>query len=318
MPTEPLAYLNGSLLPARDLRLGANDAGFVWGATVTDLCRTFHRRLYRWPDHLMRFRRGCQYAFIPVAASDEEITHRAQELVAHNAGLLPAGEELALVLFATPGRIGYYLGEAGGPGEAAPTLGMHTFPLPFARYRRLFTEGARLVVPPTRHVPASSVDPRVKQRSRLHWWRAEQEARQIEPGASALLLDGCGNITETAAANFLAVRKGVVISPPGEAILEGVSLLALRELCRELAIDFQERPLSVEDCLTADEALLTSTPYGVAGVSRLNGVSLRWPGPVFERLLAAWSGKVGLDIRGQVLGNVPTVSLPGSGTGPCP
>jgi hypothetical protein len=30
---------------------------------------------------------------------------------------------------------------------------------------------------------------------------------------------------------------------------------------------------------------------------------LTWPGPVFQRLLAAWNGEVGLDIAGQFLGS---------------
>ena len=58
-------------------------------------------------------------------------------------------------------------------------------PLPFARYRRFFEEGARLVIPSTRHVPAVCVDPRIKQRSRLHWWRADRIVRlrcQSTPG----------------------------------------------------------------------------------------------------------------------------------------
>src|SRR5205823_12749446 len=112
------------------------------------------------------------------------------------------------VLLATPGPIGYYAGQPGGPGDAPPTLILHTFPLPFARYARLFQEGARLVIPSTRHIPAACVDPRVKQRSRLHCWRAERESRRLEAGAAALLLDLDGHATETAAANFLLVRGG--------------------------------------------------------------------------------------------------------------
>jgi hypothetical protein len=43
--TCPLAYLNGRLLPQDEARLPVHDAGFVMGATVTDLCRTFRLEL---------------------------------------------------------------------------------------------------------------------------------------------------------------------------------------------------------------------------------------------------------------------------------
>ncbi len=302
MPSEPLAYFDGRLVPQSEARLPLHDAGFVLGATVTDLCRTVRHRLYRWPDHFARFRRSCRSVRIYPPLAEEEIERLAHELVAHNAALLRPEQDLALVLLATPGPVNFYAGQAGGAGEAAPTFAMHTFPLPFARYRRLFEQGAHLVIPSTRHVPAVCIDPRVKQRSRLHWWLAEQEAHLAEPGATALLLDTDGHVTETAAANFLLVQSGAVVSPPRHAILNGVSLQVVEELCGELGIRFEERVLAAHDCLNADEALLASTPYCLAGVSRINGVPLPWPGLVFRRLLEEWGRRVGLDIRGQIEG----------------
>jgi branched-chain amino acid aminotransferase len=296
----PLVYLNGRFLPQAEAQLPLHDAGFVLGATITDLCRTFRHRLFRLADHLVRFRCSCQSARISQPKSDGELTQIAEQLVAHNAALLEPRQDLALVLFATPGPVGYYLGQPGGAGDGPPTLGMHTFPLPFTRYVRLFQEGAGLVVASTRHVPARCVDPRVKQRSRIHWWLAEQEARQVEPGAIALLLDSDGYVTETAGANFLVVRNGTVVSPPRESILGGISLLTVEELCSELKIGFVEKPLDVYDCLSADEAMLASTPYCLAGVRRINDVPLPWPGPIFQQLLARWSQRVGMDPRAQI------------------
>jgi branched-subunit amino acid aminotransferase/4-amino-4-deoxychorismate lyase len=324
-------YLNGQFLPGPPA-VPVWDAGFVFGATVTDLVRTFRHQPFRLDDHIARFRQSCRLCRVPLQVSDAELTDVAERLIAHNARLLPphppgpplpqgergeqtlsppsplvgeggrGGEgELALVMVATPGPIGYYAGQPGGPGDGPPTLLLHTFPLPLARYRRLFTEGAALVVPRTRHVPADSIDPRAKMRSRLFWWVAEQEAREIEPGASALLLDATDHITETAAANFLTVRGGTVVSPPRDSVLDGISLRVLEELCGRLGVPFEERPLTLHDCQAADEALLAGTAFCVAGVRRLHGVELPWPGPVWRRLIGAWSEMVGLDIVKQIL-----------------
>src|SRR5262245_30247895 len=127
--------------------LPLNDAGLVWGATVTDLCRTFRHQLFRWDDHLRRFQESCRLARIPLTRSARQLTDEAGELVARDAALLAPDADLALVLIATPGPIGFYLGQPGGPGDGEPTLAMHTFPLPFERYRRLLTDGARLITP---------------------------------------------------------------------------------------------------------------------------------------------------------------------------
>jgi branched-chain amino acid aminotransferase len=300
---QPIAYLNDRFLPQGEARLSLHDAGFVMGVTVTDLCRTFRLHPFRLADHLARFRASCTAARVPQPRTDEELTRLAEELVARNGALLPPGGELALVLFATPGPIGYYLGEPGGPGDGPPTFGMHTFPLPFARYRHLFTEGARLVIPTTQQVSANSVDPRIKQRSRMHWWLADREVRQTDPGASALLLDEGGFVTETAAANLLIVRGGTVLTPPRSSVLDGISLRVTEELCREAGIPFEERQLTAADCRAADEAMLASTPYCLAGVRTIDTTPLSWPGPVYERLLSGWNLRAGLDLRRQILSN---------------
>jgi len=298
---EPIAFAHGDFLPASQLALAVHDAGFVWGATVADLCRTFRQRLYRVPDHLARFRRSCQSAHIKLLLDDATITNAAARLVEHNSGLLSGDQELILVMIATPGLIGYYTGQQTGIGASGPTFAMHTFPLPYTRYRHLFEQGARLVTPRTCAVPRACVDPHIKQRSRMHWWIAEQEAHASDPSASALLLDENGLITETAFANVLLVRGDTVVSPPTETVLGGVSLQVVRELCSELRIPFVEQSMRLEDCFQADECLLTSTAFCVAGVRSLNGHTWPWPGPMLERLLSRWSDQVGVDIRGQIV-----------------
>jgi len=295
--SEPSAFFQGRFLPQSQAHLPWHDAGFVLGATVTDLCRTFGQRLYRWDEHACRFRASCNLARIDPGLDDAQISRVAHELIGRNAPLLAPSQELCLVLFATPGTIGYYLDEPGGAGDATPAFGMHTFPLPYARYRPLIERGADLVLPDVRCIPPSCIDPRIKQRSRLHWWLADREAQAIRPGAQALLRDEQGHVTETATANFLAMKAGVVISPPANTILGGVSLQVVRELCGRLGLRFEERPLTEPNCLAAEEAMLTSTPYCLAGVRGLNGKPMAFPGPIYQRLRDAWSAEMGTDIH---------------------
>jgi branched-subunit amino acid aminotransferase/4-amino-4-deoxychorismate lyase len=304
----PLAYLNGRYLPQTEASLTLHDAGFVMGATVTDFCRTFNRVLFRWPDHLARFRRDCDACFVQLPTADTELTSIAEELVRHNAALLGPGQELSLISFATPGPIGYYLGEPGGAGDGSPTLGLHTFPLPFERYRRFFAEGVALS--PLGYQP--SVDDifpaRVKHRSRIHWWLADRAIRahpKDHPAhALPILVDSFTNtLTETAIGNLLVVRGNVLRSPPPELILDGISLRVVRELAAQLGVAFEQGPIALTDMLHADEAMLCGTAFCLSGVSNFDKRTIPWPGPMFTRLLAAWSERVGLDIARQILPN---------------
>jgi hypothetical protein len=49
--------------------------------------------------------------------------------------------------------------------------------------------------------------------------------------------------------------------------------------------------------------MLSSTPYCLMPVTRLNGLPIGdgRPGPMFHRLLQAWSAAVGIDIMEQVV-----------------
>jgi branched-subunit amino acid aminotransferase/4-amino-4-deoxychorismate lyase len=299
----PLAYLGGRFLPAPEASLSIADAGLVFAATVTDFCRTFAHRLFRWEDHLARFRRDCRACFVPLPASDDELTGIALRLVEHNARLLPPGGELALVSLATPGSLGTYAGMPGQDGP--PSLCLHTFGLPLARYRRFFTEGVALALAGTHGSSADDLaPPHVKHRSRLHWWRADHLLRQrgdIPPGALALLTDAAGHLTETAIGNLLVVQGEVVCTPPAASVLDGISLRVVRELCGELGVAVVEQPLTAADLAAASEAMLCGTAFCLAGVRWFEGHALAWPGPLMRRLLTAWSGRVGLDIAAQVL-----------------
>ncbi len=300
---EPVVWIRGGFRPASEAYVSIFDFGIVLGATVTDLFRTFRHEPYRLEEHVRRFHESCKYARIAPPLSPEAMVKTARELVARNAALIDADGDLAVVFFITPGENPVYAGSAGGSARREPTLCIHSFPLPFELWRDLFVRGVHLVAPSTRHVPPQCVDPKVKNRSRLHWWIAEQEAKLVDPAAVPVLLDLDGNLTETAGANLLLVKNGTVLSPAPRNILLGVSRGVVREICGRVGIPFAERDLQLHDLVTADEAFLATTPYCMAPVTRVNGIGMgSATGPVFERILAEWSSEAGLDVRAQVLG----------------
>ena len=302
---EPLVYLSGELLPASEAHLEIFDAGIVMGATVTDLIRTFRKHPYRLEDHAARFYRSCKYARILPLISVEETMKISRRLIEHNGGLIGEGEELALVYFITPGLFTTYAGGAGGLKKDTPTFCMHTFRLPFELWRAYFTEGVHVVTPSIRHIPPQCTDPKMKCRSRMHWWLASKESELVDPRAIPLVLDLDGNVAETSGSNFLIAKDGTVISPPPRNILPGISLQTIRELCGEMDIPFVERDIQVHDVINADEAFLPTTPYCMAPVTKINGIEIGDGvpmGPLFRSLIDRWSERIGLNIVEQIVG----------------
>jgi branched-subunit amino acid aminotransferase/4-amino-4-deoxychorismate lyase len=301
-----LAFHNGRYLPYSELHIPPHDAGFVFGATVTDFCRTYAHRLFRWPDHLARLRRDAEACFIPLPYSDVELTSAAETLVTENAKGLPANDDLAVITFATPGPLGYMAGTENGP----PTVAMHTFPIPKERYRRFFTEGVTLVWAGTLPQGTACLNSH-KHRSRLHWWHAGQWAKQTlstgnHPDAVPVLW-GKSCTLDSAVGAVLGVRNGVVCRPQRGYALDSISLNVVEKLCAAVGLGFEEWDEGFGQELPGEsELLLAGSAFGLAGVRRLGWqaemVEYPWPGPVFAKLAAAWSELVGVDIVKQFTG----------------
>lgn len=302
---EPIVYLNGGFVPASQAAIRIYDLGIILGATLTEMTRTFAHVPFRLDDHLDRLYRSCKYAGIQPSLSRDEMRGKTLELIETNCELIAPESDLGIVHFITPGENEIYAGSAAGSARLTPTVCIHSFPLPFRVWRHLFEPGAHCVTPALRHIPPQCLDPKSKNRSRLHWWLADQQTHAVDPEAITLLLDLDGNVTECAGSNFVVVEDRTVYSPTTRNILQGVSLLTVRELAAERGLDWIEKDIQPYDVANADEAWLTTTPYCIAPCTRFNNIPVGSgkPGPLFKELLTAWSSRVGLDIEKQVLGD---------------
>ena len=300
--TEAIAYLNGEMIPQSEAKLPVYDAGIVLGATVTEMIRTFGHKPYRLEEHIARLYRSMKYVRFDTGLSEAAMIDITGKVIAHNTALLSEGEELGIIQFVTAGTFSIYAGSAGGGEKMTPTVCIHTFPLPLFLWAEALETGIHAVTPSNRHVPPQCIDPKMKYRSRLHYWLAEKEAQLVDSRAATLLLDLDGNVTEFSGGNLLIVKDGAIISPTTRNILPGISRQTVIELAGELQIPFIERDLQVYDVCNAEEAFESTTPFCLAPVTRINGVPIGdgKPGPVCGRLLRAWSEKVGLDIVAQI------------------
>ena len=227
-----------------------------------------------------------------------ELADIATEVTCHNHPLMADGDDLGLGILVTPGA---YPAFAGGV-EFGPTVCVYSYPLPFGLWAEKYRQGEAIVVSDVVQVPPRTWPPELKCRSRMHYFLADRRAQAAAPGARAILLDMDGYVTEASTANvvMLSHREGL-ISPRADKILPGISLMTLTKLAGGIGIPYQQRDIGAEQLATADELFLTSTSVCMLPVVRCNGqpVGEGVPGRVFQQLLAAWSGLVGVDIEAQ-------------------
>jgi branched-subunit amino acid aminotransferase/4-amino-4-deoxychorismate lyase len=324
--TGEVAWLDGRFMPRDAFAVPAGDAGFVFGATVTEQLRSFRGRLFLPQPHAERLHNSLRLVGLAPRDTIAELMAAADRVAGHNHAVFAATKpgdpppDLGLVIFVTAGDLAAQHGGRAGP----PRVGIHSFPLAFGLWAGAYRQGVALRSVSVTQVPESCWPLAAKVRSRLHYHLADREAAAAEPGARAILAHADGRISETSTANVAVVRGGRITVPPASDALPGVSLAFARGLAERLTIPWQEQSLREADLATADEILLTSTPSCILPATRFNGRSVGAgdPGPVFHRLLAAWSEAAGIDIAGQAVhhapGSNPDVGpVPASGSHAC-
>jgi len=293
-----IAYRNGEWIPADTLSVSAYDAGFMQGLTVAEQLRTFDGCLFRLDEHLDRLERSLKIVGVDPGMSRGDWTQLAEELVSRNRNQIEAADDLAVAIWVTPGAYPKYADFA----STRPLVGGSAFPIDFVNFHRLYHIGQRLVTAKTRQVSPQNWPVELKCRSRMHYFLADNEARETDSSARALLLDLDGFVCEASTANVIAYfsQEGLV-APRLEKTLPGISLGAIDDLARQLELPFHYRDMTVEEFAQADEIILCSTSPCVWPVTQLDGkpVGDGHPGLIFQRLMGAWSELVGVDVLAQ-------------------
>ena len=303
-PSGRVVYFNGQLVPESEARISIYDSALMFGDMVFEMTRSFGKKQFKLREHIDRLYAGIKILRIPVTMTPEEMEAAVQQTIEANDHLFAEDDEHRIMIDVSRGLLGIYQDVVGL--QKGPNIIIADFPLRWtvAGMSKLFETGINAVITSQRAIPASLLDPKIKNRSRIHYLMANIEASQIAGDNNwALLLDPDGFIAEGTGDNFFIIKDGVVITPEGRNILRGISrAYVMEELCPQLGIPVVEKNIDAYDVQTADEAFMTGTPFCMLPVTGLNGNAIGdgKVGPVFSRILKCWSDNTGVDIPGQI------------------
>jgi D-alanine transaminase len=280
---DTLCYLNGEYGPLRDAKVSVLDRGFVFGDGIYEVVPVYAGKLFRFNEHMARLARSLQKVRIANPHDSTGWLERCRRLIA--ALTEQTGQTDQLV----------YIQVTRGVAprdhvmvDAPPTVFM-------------MVNTMRPATPEQRHHGVACVTARD-----FRWERGDIKsisllgnvlARQIsaDRGALETIMFRDHFLTEAAASNVWIVHEGAVLGPPkSEHVLEGIRYELIRELCEEVGIAFNLRPIPEADVSVADEILLSSATKEVLPVTTLDGEgvghgALRGkPGPVYARLYEAY------------------------------
>lgn len=301
LSNERVAWFNGKIVPESQVVVPFRDMSWTYGDGVFDMTRSFQGRSFRMKEHVRRLFRSLKYTGIECGLSEAEMVRISEEVLERNRHLLGADDD-----FWIGQRVSRGVKKVEGDNwdHYGPNVIVECMPLPFKERASLFRDGIDVVVPSVRRVPPDSLTPRAKTHNYLNLIMADREVRARDPKAWAVLLDVNGNLCEGLGSNIFVVRDGGLRTPKERYVLPGISRQATIDLARELAIPFAEDDIDLYDAYTADEIFLTSTSLCICGVRSLNGNtpgSGAVPGPVTQRLIAAYKNHVGCDYVAQYL-----------------
>nr|WP_310525012.1 D-amino-acid transaminase [Polymorphobacter sp.] len=275
-----LAYVDGRITALTDAHVHVEDRGLQFADALYEVAAVMNGRLLDWPLHLARLHRGLAALFIDFPMTDAALTLQARRLVAAN-----GHADALLYLQLTRGSAKR---DHGFPATARPTLIMTVRRFDFRQRLAQQAKGVRVIT--VNDMRWRRVD--LKTTGLLANVLAKQDARAA--GAfEAWMVAPDGTVREGGSTNAWIVKDHRLITHPlAESILPGIARDTLLRLARAAQIPVDERPFTLAEALTADEALLTSTTAPLLPITRIdeNAIGTGKPGPMASRLASlVWS-----------------------------
>jgi D-alanine transaminase len=286
---ETLCYLNGKYLPVSQAHVSVLDRGFIFGDGIYEVVPVYGRKLFRFDEHMARLNRSLAKLRIANPHSREEWLERCRKLVAAVGEATQAADQMVYIQVTR----GVAPRDHVMPPDIVPTVFMMSNPM-------------KPPTPEQRHHGVACTTARdfrwergdIKSISLLGNVLARQMSADHGAAETIMFRDGPHGgpwLTEAAACNVWIVHEGALLGPPkSEHVLEGIRYDLLRELCEDVGIAYNLRPLSEADVRAADEVLLSSATKEILPVTKIDGEAVGHgalrgkPGPVYARLYEAY------------------------------
>lgn len=279
-----LCNIDGLLSSEADARIPVLDRGFLFGDSIYEVVRTHDGVPLFWSEHWQRLQASAASIAMELDLSEATMARRVAET------LIAAAHGDSYV------RIIVTRGTGDAPNidlayaNSAPRWIVMVRPLALATGNPV-----HLALVDRLRNDRRALDPASKSGNYLNNVLGLAEAKAL--GATdCVMLNTDGSVTEASTSNVFARVDGVWCTPPLSAgILAGITRSSLLKFLPLASEQVEERALSKEDLLTADELFLSSTLRDIGPVTQLNGRVLHpdadgnpAPGPSTTRLLPAF------------------------------
>lgn len=268
----PQVFLNDRLIPAEEAKIGIDDSSFLYGIGLFETMRAVDGRVFRLDDHLNRLTASARALSIQNSYTIDYIRDAIGRLLQANA--LP---DARLRLTLTNGPL-----QSSGDSRSTLLISAAQFTSYPPEY---FEKGVRVVVTDYRQ---NTTDPFTGHKTTCYGPRlaALREAHE-KLAAEAIWFTTENRLAEGCISNVFLVREDVLMTPPETTpVLRGIARKTVLEIAEQENIKHEERPLDINDLLTAEEIFLTNVIMTLLPVTAVeaHNVGDAKPGPLTKTL----------------------------------
>jgi branched-chain amino acid aminotransferase len=246
-------YFNGTVAPTDQLSVGITDLGLLRGYGLFDYFLTYNGRPFQWDWYWARFQNSAMRMHLSLPLCKEETYAVLMDLIERSSGV-----DVAFRFVMTGGYSGDSI-SVERPNLLILTEEIH--PVPPIQYE----QGIKVIL-----------DEYVREMAEVKstdYKRVILMADAIRAaGASDLLYQKGGEISELSRSNFFIV-KGERLITPNRHILHGITRRTIMGIAK---IDFQveERPVLLSELYDADEAFTTSSTKKVLPITQIGELTI--------------------------------------------
>lgn len=285
---EKVIYLDGKFVAKEDAKISVYDHGFLYGDGIFEGIRIYNGNIFKCKEHLDRLYDSAKSIMLNIPLSYQEMQEALVETIKRNE---MRDGYIRLIVSRGPGDLGL-------DPKRSPKASVIIIVEKLSIYsEEMYRNGLKTIsVSQRRNIP-DALNPKIKSLNYLNNILVKIQANLADVG-EAIMLNSQGYVAEGSADNIFIVKNGVLTTPPCYVgALEGITRLAIMQICERLGLKLKEEPFTLHDVYVADEVFFTGTAAEVIAVREVDGrtIGTGKAGEVTLRLLEEFRSIVEVD-----------------------
>jgi len=254
-------YLNGKFIDKDKAKISVFDHGLLYGDGVFEGIRSYGRLVFKLREHIDRLYRSADAIMLKIPLSKKAIIKAVTDTLKLNK---LDNAYIRLVVTRGTGDLGL------DPNKCKKGSSVFIITDKIVLYPKKFYEkGLNIVSAKTRKNYCKAIDPNIKSLNYLNNILAKIDG--IKKGSpEAIMLTHDNHVAECTGDNIFIVKKGTLLTPPGNIALKGITREAVIGIAKKKRVWFKEKNMALKEIYGADECFLTGTAAEIVPVVKVD------------------------------------------------